>query len=739
MRTLLLSNSTVYLTRKLSSSICLFHFPSLSRETKKLLYIPSRKCLQNINILKFSSFKTSSTSEPAIYGGWDELRPIGESVQSGESTQLRNFLVSIGIDDRKHVFMFLFGFVCALAISRVRVKSIVVFPAFVLVFAIGLSFGFARSGTFSELSVSKRRSREEIFRVYSDKLRDVVEFFDGIEVKLSNLKNHIQKGIALNKITADDLKNYANVTESLRLSCLDARNIVESAIDGMRNSNGVLDENQKSSRKRKELGDDGFRSLPFFQWLFGEGLVTSKSNKLKDNNKHGKEASLANNQTHGNYATPAVEERSLNLIENNRENENFDSFQGPSNGRSFNWGRDRRIKMALENEKINEGEIHASVKRYIDRKEYSSQHKELQFMSNSTVHLRMDQNNPNEKRVSCDSSDFNVSLSHMEKEAAFVQEQILKESSRSYSSSLGQDNGENETYTSRFRETINFKDNSDLDDHNSTHENEDGLSSSMVSDDVAFDRCLAEANDLLSQAKECIRAKHDEEHAEIMLYKSAKLLSKAIIMKPKSLLAVGQLGNTYLLHGELKLKISRELRALLCRRDPLPSERQGKTLKGVDDKLASKGRLASVLVNVCEECEELLVEAGRKYRLALSIDGNDVRALYNWGLALSFRAQLIADIGPEAAFDADKIFLAAIDKFDTMMSRGNVYAPEALFRWGMALQQRSRLRPITSKERVKLLQQAQRLYEDALQEDSNNFQVKEALSYCISEINFRRL
>ncbi|KAI9198961.1 hypothetical protein LWI28_025102 [Acer negundo] len=79
--------------------------------------------------------------------------------------------------------------------------------------------------------------------------------------------------------------------------------------------------------------------------------------------------------------------------------------------------------------------------------------------------------------------------------------------------------------------------------------------------------------------------------------------------------------------------------------------------------------------------------AGRKYRFVLSIDGNDVRALYNWGLALSFRAQLIADIGPEAAFDADKVFLAAVDKFDS------VYAPDALFRWGAVLQQRSRLRP----------------------------------------------
>lgn len=30
----------------------------------------------------------------------------------------------------------------------------------------------------------------------------------------------------------------------------------------------------------------------------------------------------------------------------------------------------------------------------------------------------------------------------------------------------------------------------------------------------------------------------------------------------------------------------------------------------------------------------------------------------------------------EAAFDADKVFLAAIDKFDAMMSKGNVYAPD---------------------------------------------------------------
>lgn len=59
----------------------------------------------------------------------------------------------------------------------------------------------------------------------------------------------------------------------------------------------------------------------------------------------------------------------------------------------------------------------------------------------------------------------------------------------------------------------------------------------------------------------------------------------------------------------------------------------------------SRENIASVVIDVLEECEELLIEVGRKYRSALSIDGNDVRALYNLGLALSLHAQLIADIG----------------------------------------------------------------------------------------------
>ncbi|GFP79105.1 cbl-interacting protein kinase 21 [Phtheirospermum japonicum] len=66
----------------------------------------------------------------------------------------------------------------------------------------------------------------------------------------------------------------------------------------------------------------------------------------------------------------------------------------------------------------------------------------------------------------------------------------------------------------------------------------------------------------------------------------------------------------------------------------------------------------------------------------------------------------------------------------------NYVAPEALFRWGAALQHRSRLRPSRSREKVKLLQQARRLYEDALDMDSGNRPLKQALSSCISELDY---
>ncbi|KAM0883057.1 hypothetical protein ACQ4PT_031884 [Festuca glaucescens] len=263
---------------------------------------------------------------------------------------------------------------------------------------------------------------------------------------------------------------------------------------------------------------------------------------------------------------------------------------------------------------------------------------------------------------------------------------------------------------------------------------EDGA---MGSDAEEFSRNVKEAAEILRKARECMMARDDEEAADALLYRSASLLSTAVALRPTSLAAVGQLGNTYLLHGELKLKISRELRTLLANSGAYLSgrERVSRSRK-LDRRILNRDNISSALVDVCEECESLLVEAGRSYRMAVSIDSSDVKALYNWGLALTFRGQLLADIGPEAAVDADRVYLAAIDKFDAMLSKSNTYAPEALYRWGSTLQQRSQLRSRNNKEKIRLLEQAKSLFEDVLYVEGNNKMVREALSSCISELNY---
>ncbi|KAJ6769814.1 TETRATRICOPEPTIDE-LIKE HELICAL DOMAIN-CONTAINING PROTEIN-RELATED [Salix purpurea] len=749
MKTLIFINPINCTAPQSPPSIYLFHFQSLSRENKKsLLHIShSKNPLFTYKPRLFSPIKASASD---TYNGWHDLGLIGgDSVDSGESTQLRNFLVSIGIDDKKHVFMFVLGIFCALAISRVRVSSIIVFPASVLVFAVGFSFGFVRGGSFNEFNVNaiKRKAKEEFFRVYSERLRSLVGFFDGFDVEASDLKNDIQRAIDSKEIKLGDLENYVNVIHSIKVSALNARNVVEANIVGAGNVNGVLVENQKSSSssKGKEIGEVGFEFLKFVGGLFGEKAVSSRTSKVKEKEiaKQGTVKGAVNFRAQGNNLTPVIEEEVLNAADNEKANRDFLFSQGSMNKSSLNLDSQRRIRIVSENGKVNLGDAGGDGKRLVNNEEYLYQNNRLQFMDNHDVYWKMDQNNETETWKSqdnpFDSVDFGVSLEQMETETSFVQKQMYKKSSGAYRSSHTWKMSEDERYRSQLKEG-RVNDDLHLGDHQSVPESEVvSSSSSVVTDDVVFDRHLTEANNLLKQAKEFLRGRSDEEYVEIILHKSAKLLSKAIAMKPMSLLAVGQLGNTYLLHGELKLKISRELRTRLSRRDPFYVNDHGGILKGLDDQVIKKDKIASVLVNVCEECEELLVEAGRKYRLALSIDGNDVRALYNWGLALSFRAQLIADIGPEAAYDADKVFLAAIDKFDAMMSKGNVYAPDALYRWGVVLQQRSRLRPTNSREKVKLLQQARRLYEDALHMDSNNLQVREALLSCMSELNHRLL
>ncbi|KAI4344095.1 hypothetical protein L6164_011365 [Bauhinia variegata] len=734
MRTVTAKSSIDILNSQSSSALVLFHVPSLSRNKCKFLLVPSRKCTHRSKSLRLSSLRASCAPSSSIYGGWGDVEFDGGSDGPGESDALRNFLISAGIDDKKNIFVFLLGFVCAVAISRIKVSSILVLPASVFVFAIGFTVGFCRTGTFNDVKVAggKRSAKEDNSNLRAEKLRNLLEFFDELYLKVNKLKSDVQNCMTNNKIKVGDLNGYVEVTDSIKLSASDARNIVRTLVDNEDYSSGVIVENHKTGRRKKEVGETGYQMLLSIGRLFGENLVSSNSAPVRENVKQ-ETSEKTFDQTRGNNIYPPVE-----------ENGSFGTPHLSSRNSILDKDRTGNKKTTSENEISGLGGTDRSTQRSLDQKEYSYQRNRLRFKNNQSFSFRMDSNSKTDMWESednlLDSENLSVRMKHKESESSFMRGQMRNTAHETYRSSF-HGKRENGSYRSQYREVrVDGNDHRDLADDLLKHESEfDTSSSSKYSDDVVFDRYLGEATDLLKEAKEYIKGRHDEEHAEIMLYRSANLLSKAVELKPVSLLAVGQLGNTYLLHGELKLKISRELRSLLSGSIQFSSGEHVRILKRMQNKITSEEDVAPLLIDVCEECEELLVEAGRKYRLAMSIDGNDVRALYNWGLALCFRGQLIADIGPGAAFEADRVFLAAIDKFDAMMSRGNVYAPDALFRWGATLQQRSRLRPASSKEKVKLLQQAKRLYEDALHMDSNNLQVKHALSSCISELNYRRL
>lgn len=743
MKTVIVKSPINLLNSQSSSSPALYFLPSLSRRNHNFLQFSGRNCGRSHGSIfpRFCSLRAHCDPNSAVYGGWDDLEFASASEGPGESDVLRNFLISIGLDDRKNIFVFLLGLVCAMAISRVKVSSIILLPASVLlVFATGFTVGFFRNVTFgfddARAIRSKERLKEENLNLSAEKLRSLVKFFDELDFKANNLKSDVESAIRNNKIKVGDLDGYVKVTDSIKLSALNARNIVINVIDSEENSSGVLVGKHKPGRKKKEVGEIGHWMLQSIGNLIGENLPSSNSAKIGENVTR-ETTNKEFDQTRGtNNSTPLVEGGSLNSVHKHKAYGNLDSSHDSLRMSDLAVDGKGSTTASCEEEILHSDDQDRSAKIFPDKKDYRHrQNNRLQFSNSHSFSVKL---NSDSIRDICESHDNLLDSEYMESESSFAHEQMINSAHETQKSSHKK--REYGSYGSQYTKNGKNSDNH----HNVpndlfTHESELNVSSSSkISDDMVFDKYLVEATDLLKQAKECMKGRCEEDQAEIMLYKSSNLLSRAVDLKPMSLLAVGQLGNAYLLHGELKLKSSRDLRTLLSGSVTSSSGKQSRILNRLQNKITSKENLAPMLIDVCEECEELLIEAGRKYKLALSIDGNDVRALYNWGLALFFRGQLIADIGPAAASEADRVFLAAIDKFNAMLSKGNIYAPDALFRWGVALQQRSRLRPSSSKEKVKLLHQARRLYEDALYMDSDNTQLRDALSTCIAELKYRQ-
>ncbi|KAM3362361.1 hypothetical protein P3S68_017215 [Capsicum galapagoense] len=724
MNTLITKRFNIQIFPQFSPQNFLFHFPPLSKKTPHHIHPFPRKSpftSKTLNLCSVTAYESLSC------GGWDDPSFIGDPINPGESNQLSSFLNKLGINDKKFVFVYLLGFVCALAISRVKVSSIIAIPGCVIVFAVGFFIGVFNGGGKMNLDGNvKRLHQDQIFKDFNEKLRSLVDFLDGVDVEIGNLKKGVREGIECNQITVDDLHSFGKSLESMNFCAVNARKVIGGCIESLSIESQEMERRvgQKLSKRKKEPGKYGFDFSQIAAGLF-HTKSDLKSSKMKENGESELIDTKMNVSKEGNILSSDTKERRLNF------DMNLDGVRQDRVGETF--GKASRTN-GVSDGNINFPEMDGNtVKSVFNREEYSYQTRRVQFMRNQQVSHRMSNISEFESWASddglVDSMDFSVT------EASSLHEKEV-ENLEGISSHFGGKENDEETYKHFLGDEMrNYEKEPSMVRDEASNEFEFSPSpSSAGSIDLQFNKYLTEANFLVKEAKDCLRRQAGDKHAENAFYESAILLSKAIDIRPMSLLAVGQLGNTYLLHGELKLRISRDLRALLS--DAVSVNKRPKIRDGLDDKVPREDKITSYLVNVCEECEDLLINAGRQYRLALSIDGNDVRALYNWGIALSLRGQLIADIGPGAARDADKVFLAAIDKFDAMMSRGNVYAPDALFRWATALQHRSRLRPRTSREKVKLLQQAQRLYKDALHMDSDNLQAQKALSSCISELKY---
>ncbi|KAL5730252.1 hypothetical protein ACHQM5_003097 [Ranunculus cassubicifolius] len=724
-----------------------------------------------------------SNSNSTNYGGWEDLALIQDSNHSSSKfDQFQSFLISIGIDDRKYAFMFILGLVSALAISRVRVSSILIFPASMFIFSLGFTFGFLRQGgVFTKDKTvidTKKSAKDESFGVYGDTLRNLVELFSEVGVKIKDLEEVMRGAVKLDldRVEDSEYESYRNAVNTVNFDILKAKSIVETTVNDISSFieyKGELNDdvqgeknlNWKSSKRKKEMGASYFDVFKIIGGLFQENVTVAKTNKVKDIAKSEPieplKSELLNNRNHnGVLVTKSEEVEASSSVPDNKTDVISSSLPEPLRTKtSSQRAAETSGDVAGTSESIpelvntkNSPRMRNDMQALNSSERSNNLNYSSQFMNNGNFTKIRQQNLrdvfvPHDKLYDPFDLDVNVRSSRVDRmsfnmdptatseqvESPMASDQYLRHFPRRKEE---EDERYEYDFVDKSEKSDEMNNSGNLNIPRGLRKDSASSHSSVISEDLMFSKHLTEATDLLKDARECLKGKEDEDRAEVMLYKSATLLSKAAAMKPMSLLAVGQLGNTFLLHGELKLRTSRELRSLLSKSES-SRRRSPKVLKGLDEQNISRDKIASVLIDVCEECEGLLVEAGRQYRMALSIDGNDVRALYNWGLALSFRAQLIADIGPEAASDADKVYLAAIDKFNAMMSRNKAYAPDALYRWGVALQQRSRLRPNTAKEKKKLLYQAKSLFEDALYMDSNNIQVREALSSCISEIKYR--
>mmetsp|Transcript_11041 Transcript_11041/g.31210 ORF Transcript_11041/g.31210 Transcript_11041/m.31210 type:complete len:700 (-) Transcript_11041:218-2317(-) len=197
---------------------------------------------------------------------------------------------------------------------------------------------------------------------------------------------------------------------------------------------------------------------------------------------------------------------------------------------------------------------------------------------------------------------------------------------------------------------------------------------------------MREGRQIMKQARDLT----DLLDADDLLMDAERAFTRAVKLSPSTVKARGNLGNTLLARGQLKISLIESRQAA-----------------DTDD----------------AEAEALLINAGRCFKAVLDATGRDERALCNWAAALVARAGLVEGAKPEAAAE---LYNLAVDKYEAVLSQ-NPHQVHSLKNCGIALRCLACCTGPENPETVETLEDALYNLEAALREQPEDDSVREEL------------
>ncbi|GAB4815945.1 hypothetical protein N2152v2_002991 [Parachlorella kessleri] len=155
--------------------------------------------------------------------------------------------------------------------------------------------------------------------------------------------------------------------------------------------------------------------------------------------------------------------------------------------------------------------------------------------------------------------------------------------------------------------------------------------------------------------------------ADSLLCDAEECFSQVLQQQPDNLRALGNLGNAFMAHGRLRMRMLPAAAPAAAGNDPSGST-NGSTGGRASTGIASSGTGGSdagARDQLERQALELFLMAGRHYKRVVQLDGSQLRAIVNWGRVICLRAEIDKQAG--RLQEAADLFSLAADKFDAAL------------------------------------------------------------------------